>query len=133
MDIAADWLDARVDKVDGRADEASKQLSVLEGKVTDMEDGYRELLALGQEQLETSAHLCQALASLAIVVVAQQQKILQVEERMDVMREMILVLEHMQENPIVVEDESKGEMAVSNGVELEVEENQVAILIPPPG
>ena len=59
-----------------------------------MEDGYRELLALGWEQVETSAQSCQALASLASVVVAQQQKIIQAEERMDVMREMILVLEH---------------------------------------
>ena len=47
MDMAVDWLDERVDKVDGRADEASEWLSALEGKVTDMEDGYRELLALG--------------------------------------------------------------------------------------
>ena len=49
------------------------------------------------------------------------------------MREMILALEHTQENPIVVDDE---EMVVSNGVEgeeLEVEENKVAVPIPPPG
>ena len=65
---------------------------------------------------------------------AQQQKILQAKEQMDAMREMILALEHMQENPIVVMDEeSKGKMAVSDGIELEVEENEVAILIPPPG
>ena len=50
------------------------------------------------------------------------------------MREMLLALEHTQENPIEVD--SKGETAVSNGVdgeELEVEENAVAIPIPPPG
>ena len=52
---------------------------------------------------------------------------------MDVMWEMLLVLEHTQENPIEVEDESEGETAVSNGVELGVEENEVAIPIPPPG
>ena len=48
---------------------------------------------------------------------------------MNVMREMILALEHMQENPIVVDEE---EMAVSDGLgeELEVEENEVAIPIP---
>ena len=45
---------------------------------------------------------------------------------MDAMREMILALEHTRDNPIVVEDESDGE-------ELEVEENKVAIPIPPPG
>ena len=76
MDIAVDWLDGRINEVDGRADEASERLLVLEGKVTDMEDSYKELLALGQEQVETSAHLCWALTSLATIVVAQQQKIL---------------------------------------------------------
>ena len=49
------------------------------------------------------------------------------------MREMILALEHLQGNPIVVEDESNGETVVSDGVELKVEENEVVILIPPPG
>ena len=52
---------------------------------------------------------------------------------MDAMREMILALEHMWDNPIVVDDESDGETAVSEGEELEVEENEVAIPIPPPG
>ena len=100
----------------------------------DMEAGYTELLALGWEQVETSAWSCWALASLATIVVAQQQKILQAEERMDAMREMILALEHTQENPIMIEDEeSKGETVVSDGVELKVEENEVAIPIPPPG
>ena len=51
---------------------------------------------------------------------------------MDVMREMILALEHTQANPIVVDDE---ETAVGEGLaeELEVEENEVAIPIPIPG
>ena len=133
MDVAVNWLDERIDEVDRRADHASKQLSTLEGKVTNMEEGYRELLALGWEQVETSAWSCWALVSLATVVVAQQQKILQVEERINVMREMILALEHTQENPIMVEDGSDDEMAVSNQVELKMEENKVAILIPPPG
>ena len=104
MDVAVDQLDERINKVDRRADHASERLLALEGKVTDMEDRYWELLALGREQVETSACSCWALASLATIVVAQQQKILQVEEWMDVMREMILALEHMQENPIVVGD-----------------------------
>ena len=52
---------------------------------------------------------------------------------MDTIREMILTLEHSQENPIVVDEESEGEMVVSNRVELEVEENEVVIPIPPPG
>ena len=83
--------------------------------------------------METSTRSCQALASLATIVVAQQQKILQAQERMDTMREMILALEHTQENPIEVEDDSEGETVVSNGIELKVEENKVAILILPPG
>ena len=45
------------------------------------------------------------------------------------MWEMILALEHTQENPIVVDDE---ETAVSEGEELEMEENEVAIPIPVP-
>ena len=49
MDVAVDQLDERIDKVDGRADHTLEQLLALEGKMMDMEDGYRELLALGQE------------------------------------------------------------------------------------
>ena len=73
-----------------------------------------------------------ALGQLATPVLAQQGKIHAMEERMDAMREMILVLEHIQENPIVVDEE---ETAVSDGLgeELEVEENEVAIPIPVPG
>ena len=53
---------------------------------------------------------------------------------MNTMREMLLTLEHTQENPLVVDEEdSEGETAVSDRVELEVGENKVAIPIPPPG
>ena len=55
MDVVVDRLDKRINKVDGRADHASERLLALEGKVTNMEAGYTELLALGQEQVETSA------------------------------------------------------------------------------
>ena len=55
MDMAIDWLDEWIDKVDGRADHMLERLLALEGKMTDMEVGYTELLALGQEQVETSA------------------------------------------------------------------------------
>ena len=67
-----------------------------------------------------------------MVVLAQQAKIRSQDERLDAMREMILVLEHTQANPIVVDEE---EMAVSegSGEELEVEENEVVIPIPIPG
>ena len=133
MDVAVDRLDERIDKVDGRVDHASEQLLVLEGKMMDMEGGYNEFLALGQEQVETSTHLCWALASFATIVVTQQQKILQVEEQMDAMQEMILALEHTQDNPIEVEDDSEGKTVVSDGVGLEVEENEVVIPILLPG
>ena len=119
--------------MDGRADHTSEHLSVLEGKVMDMEAGYTELLALGWEQVETSARSCWALTNLVTVAVAQQGKIRKLEERMDTMREILLALEHMQENLIEVEDD---ETVVSDRIdseELEVEENEVAIPIPPPG
>ena len=125
-------MDMAVDQLDREVDHMSKRLSVLEGKMADLEVGYTELLALGQEQVETTTCLVCALGQLATVVLAQQGKIWAMEERMDVMREMILVLEHTQENPIVVDEE---ETAVSDGLEeeLEVEENEVVIPIPVPG
>ena len=42
-------MDVVVDQLDGEVDHASKRLSALEGKVTDLEAGYTELLALGRE------------------------------------------------------------------------------------
>ena len=64
-------------------------------------------------------------------MLAQQNKIRAIEECMDVMREMILGLEHMAANLIVVDD---GETVVAEGSEpgeeLEIEENEVAIPIP---
>ena len=113
-------------------DHASERLSVLEGKTTDLEAGYTKLLALGQEQVEMMTRLARALGQLATVVLTQQGRIWVMEERMDAMWEMILTLEHTQDNPIVVDEE---EMAVSDGSEeeLEVEENEVAVPIPAPG
>ena len=49
MDVVVDWLDGEVDHV-------SKRISMLEGKVADLEAGYTKLLALGQKQVETSTH-----------------------------------------------------------------------------
>ena len=125
MDVAVDWLD-------GEVDHASEWISTLEGKVADLEAGYTELLALGQEQVETSSWAACGLGQLATAVLAQQAKIRSMEERIDAMREMILVLEHTQVNPIVVDGE---EMVVSEGSreELEIEENEVAIPVPVPG
>ena len=125
-------IDMAVDRLDREVDHTSERLSTLEGKTTDLEAGYTELLALGREQVETSTRSARALGQLATTVLAQQGKIRAMEERMDTMREMILVLEHTQVNPFVVDEE---ETAVSNGLaeELEVEENEVAIPIPVPG
>ena len=57
------------------------------------------------------------------------------EERMDVMREMILGLEHMAANPIVVDNEETMVVEGSeSGKELEVEENEVvlgSVILPP--
>ena len=78
--------------------------------------------------------------ALSTITTAQQDQIaairewmVRAEERLDVMWEMILVLEHMQENPIIVDNK---ETVVSDGVdgeELKVEENEVAVPIPVPG
>ena len=133
MDVAVDQLDERVDTVDGRADKVSKRMMMLEGRVGDMEEGYRALLALGQEQVETGTRACRAITALTVITSAQQTQLTEARERMDVMREMILALEHTQDNPIVMEDKSDGETAVSDGVELKVEENKLVIPIPPPG
>ena len=125
-------MDVAVDRLDGEIDHASERISALEGKVSDLEVGYLELLALGWEQVETSTHAAHGMGQLATVVLAQQLKIRSMEERMDAMREMILALEHTQANPILVDKE---ETVVSDGLgeELEVEENEVAIPIPAPG
>ena len=125
-------MDVAVDQLDGEVDHMSKRLSTLEGKVTNLEAGYTELLALGWEQVEMTTRSAYALGQLATAVLAQQGKIWVMEERMDAMREMILVLEHMQENPIVVDEEEKV-VSDGSGEDLEVEENEVAIPIPVPG
>ena len=133
INMAVDHLDERIDEVEGRADHVSERLLALEGQITNMEAGYTKLLALGQEQVKMSTQSCQALTNLATVAVTQQGKICELEERMDAMREMLLVLEHMQENLLMVDDE---ETTVSDRVvseELKVEENEVAIPIPVPG
>ena len=140
MDVVVDWLDNKIDEVDSRVDQASKQLSALEGKMMDMEEGYNELLALGQEQTATSVCACRAIMALSTISMAQQdqlaamrERMVWAEERLDAMREMILALEHTQENPLVVDDEETVASDESKGEELEVEENKVAILIPVPG
>ena len=98
-----------------------------------MEEGYQALLALGRDQVATGVQACVAITALTTITTNQQARLVQAKERMDATREMILALEHTWDNPIVVDDDSNVEMVVSEGEELEVEENKVAIPIPPPG
>ena len=125
-------MDVAVDRLDREMDHASERILALEGKVADLEAGYTELLALGQEQVETSSRAAQGLGQLVTAVLAQQAKIWSQDERMDTMREMILALEHTQVNPIVVDEE---EMVVSaeSGEELEIKENKVVVPVLVPG
>ena len=125
-------MDVAVDRLDREVDHALERLSALEGKVTDLEAGYTKLLALGQEQVESSTRSARALGQLTTAVLAQQGKIRAIEERIDAMREMILALEHTQGNPIVVDKEDTV-VSDRSGEELEVEENEVAIPILVPG
>ena len=133
MDVAVDRLDEKDEELEGRANEVLEHMTMLEGQVGDMEEGYQALLALGRDQVATRVRACAAIAALTAITTDQQARLVRAEEWMDTMREMILALEHTRDNPIVVDDDSDGETAVSEGEELEVEENEVAIPIPPPG
>ena len=127
-------VDVAVDRLDGEADHAVERIGALEDKEADMERSLNALLELGREQTEASTRAACGLSQLATCVLAQQNKIWAMEERMDAMREMILGLEHMAANPIVVdEDETVVEVGSSLGEELETEENKVAVPIPAPG
>ena len=100
--------------------------------MVDMEQGLGSLLELGQEQTETSTRTVRGLGQLATCVLAQQNKIRAMEERMDVMREMILGLEHTAANPIVV-DKEETVVEDRSEEEVEIEEIKVAVPIPVPG
>ena len=70
---------------------------------------------------------------MATCVLAQQNKIRAMEERMDAMREMILGLEHTAANPIVIDEGTVVADASESEEELEIEENKVVVPIPVPG
>ena len=126
-------MDVAVDRLDGEADHAAERIGALEDKEANMERSLNTLLELGWEQMEASTWAARGLGQLAMCVLAQQNKIRAMEERMDVMREMILGLEHTATNPIVVDkDDTVVEAGSSLGEELEVEENEVAVPIPVP-
>ena len=116
--------------MDGEADHAAERIRALEDKMVDVEQGLNGLLELGQEQTETSTWTARGLGQLATCVLAQQNKIRAMEEHMDVMREMILALEHTAANPIVVDEEETVVEDSESGEELEIEENEVAVPIP---
>ena len=126
--------DVELERLDGEADHAAEWIGALEDKGTDMERSLNVLLELGREQTEASTRAARGLGQLATCVLAQQNKIRVMEERMDAMREMILGLEHTAANPIVVNEEATVvEDGSSSGEELEIEENEVAVPIPVPG
>ena len=126
--------DVELERLDGEADHAAERIGGLEDRAADMERSLNALLELGREQTETSTRSARGLGQLATCVLAQQNKIRAMEERMDAMREMILGLEHTAANPIVVdEEETVVEARSSSGEELEIEENEVAVPIPVPG
>ena len=121
-------MDVAVDHLDGEADHAAERISALEDKEADMERSLNTLLELGREQTEASTRAAWGLGQLATCMLAQQNNIRAMEERMDAMREMILGLEHTAANPIVVdEEETVVEARSSSGEELEIEENEVAV------
>ena len=127
-------MDVELERLDGEVDHAVERIGTLEDKGVDMERSLNMLLELGREQTEASTRAARGLGQLATCVLAQQNKIRAMEERMDAMREMILGLEHMATNPIMVdEEETMVEAGSSSGEELEVEENEVAIPIPVAG
>ena len=127
MDVAVDWLD-------GEADHVAEWIGLLEDRLADTEHSLNALMELGQEQMEASTCAARGLGQLATCVLAQQNKIRAMEERMDAMREMILGLEYTAMNPIVVdEEEMVVEAGSSSGEELETEENEVAVPILVPG
>ena len=126
-------VNVAVDQLDGEADHAAERISALEDKMVDVEQGLDGLLDLGQEQTETSTWTAHGLGQLATCVLAQQNKIRAMEECMDAMREMILGLEHTAANPIVVDEEETIVAGDESEEEVEIEENVVAITIPPVG
>ena len=96
--------DVELERLDGEADHTAERIGALEDKGADMERSLNVLLELGREQTEVSTRAAQGLGQLATCVLAQQNKIRAMEERMDAMWEMILGLEHTAANPIVVDD-----------------------------
>ena len=127
-------VDVAVDRLDGEADHAAECIGALEDKEANMEHNLNALLELGREQMEASTRVARGLGQLAMCILAQQNKIRAMEEKVDAMREMILGLEHTVANPIVMDEEEMAvEAASSSGEELEIEENKVAVPIPVPG
>ena len=72
MDVAVDRLDEKDKELEGRADEASEWMMMLEGRLGDMEEGYQALLALGRDQVATGVRACAAIMALMAITTDQQ-------------------------------------------------------------
>ena len=72
MDVAVDRLDEKDEELEGRADKASERMTMLEGRVGDMEEGYQALLALGRDQVTTGVRACAAIMALTAITTDQQ-------------------------------------------------------------
>ena len=75
MDVAVDRLDEKDEELEGRADEVSERMTMLEGRIGDMEEGYQALLALGRDQVTTRVRACAAIAALTVITTDQQARL----------------------------------------------------------
>ena len=78
--------DVELERLDREADHAAERIRALEDKGADMERSLNALLELSREQTDTSTRAARGLGQLATCVLAQQNKIQAMEERMDTMR-----------------------------------------------
>ena len=78
-------MDVMVDRLDREADHATECIGALEDKEADMERSLNALLEFGWEQTEASTLVVCGLGQLATCVLARQNKIRAMEERMDAM------------------------------------------------
>ena len=77
--------DVELERLDGEADHAAERIGGLEDRMAEVERGTNALLDLCREQTEANIRGARGLGQLATCVLAQQQKIRAMEERMDAM------------------------------------------------
>ena len=98
-----------------------------------LEERARLLSELLTDLVTGQAQIVRILTRMSVVMDTVMERINRHWERIGWAEEQILVLEHGWDNPIMVDDDSNEETVVSNGESVEIEENKVAIPIPPPG